>query len=89
MGLAHYSAIGGTDGQIVNSKSKMVNPEFLRPGHLKKQSQFAGCPNERKPFSKNGLWRFCRFGAPPKTKPIQTCPEQRRTESVASPWPEI
>jgi hypothetical protein len=40
MALANGSAIEGTDDQIVNSKSKTANREFLRPGDLKKQSQF-------------------------------------------------
>ena len=36
---------------------ELVNPEFFRPGHLKKQSQFASGLNWRKLLLERVLWQ--------------------------------
>jgi hypothetical protein len=65
-------------GQLVgaNSKRWARNPkqEHFTECDLKKQSQFAGCPNERKTIPNKRLWRFCRFETAEEqsqAKPIQ------------------
>jgi hypothetical protein len=56
---------------------------------LKKQSQFAGCPNERKVLANKVLWRFCRFETAekqsqfkPNQSQFQEHPSGREVEDV-------
>ncbi|MHC4426123.1 MAG: hypothetical protein ACYSYV_08510 [Planctomycetota bacterium] len=72
MALPHDSATKGTDDQIVE---KIVSPEFLRPGDLKKQSQFAPAIMGVKSFVKGD------YGNKPRRRPRESKAKQSRFQT--------
>jgi hypothetical protein len=73
---------GNPKREALNPKQKPQEPNdrpeaTLERIHLKKQSQFAGCPNERNIFSNKGLRQFFGFETAEKRKPKQTQSQNR------------